>query len=104
MMYWGHVTIVWCFVATCTCVVLAEAIPIDMFYPFGPKHGDRALAKGFVERSERLRVEEGFNYLGSRFYNVWVSNIAIETVDAIKTYWQVALILMYVRYVGTSYT
>lgn len=68
------VTIVWCFVATC--VVLAGAIPIDMFYPFGPKHGDSALEKGFMERSEPLRVEGGFNYLGSRFYNVWVSKIA----------------------------
>ena len=58
-----------------TCIVLAGAIPLDMFYPFGPQNGDTALKKGFMERSERLRVHGGFDFLGSRFYNVWVSSI-----------------------------
>ena len=79
-----YVTIVWCFVATC--VVLAGAIPIDMFYSFGPKHGDRALAKGFMERSERIKIEGGFNYLGSRFYNVWVSK-SYRSDKHLRTFW-----------------
>lgn len=56
------------------CVLFAGAIPIDMFYPFGLRNGDEALPKGFMERSKRIKVEGGLNFLGSRFYNAWVSN------------------------------
>lgn len=54
------------------CVLSTGAVPIDMFYAFGPQHGDKVLRKGFMERSERIRVVGGFSFLGSRFYNVWV--------------------------------
>ena len=67
-----HVKIVCAFLSTCSCVL---AIPIDMFYSFGVQSGDKTLLKGFMERSERIRVEGGFNFLGSRFYNVYVSDI-----------------------------
>ena len=65
-----------------TCVLFAGAVPIDMFYPFRPQNGDRALRKGFMERSERIRMNGGFNFLGSRFYNVWVSIVAKQVYVA----------------------
>ena len=63
--------------ATCVLFQFTGAIPIDMFYLFGTMNGDAALRKGFMERSERIRVTDGFNFLGSRFYNVWVSDMYI---------------------------
>lgn len=63
------------------CVLFAGAIPIDLFYPFGPRNGDEALPKGFMERSKRIRVEGGFNFLGSRFYNVWVKTDGYLVLD-----------------------
>jgi len=52
----------------------AAAVPIDKFYNFGLPHGDTALLKGFMERSDRIRLKDGFNYLGERIYNIWVSS------------------------------
>jgi len=54
----------------------AVAVPIDMFYNFGLHHGDKALPEGFMERSERIRLKGGFNFLGDRIYNIWVSSLS----------------------------
>ena len=53
---------------------VTAAVPIDMFYNFGLFHGDKALPKGFMERSERIRLKGGFKFLGDRIYNIWVSS------------------------------
>jgi len=52
----------------------AAAVPIDKFYHFGLPNGDTALPKGFMERSDRIRLIDGFQFLGERIYNIWVSS------------------------------
>jgi len=61
-------------------ITFTAAVPIDKFYNFGVPHGDTALPKGFLERSDRIRLRDGFNFLGDRIYNIWVSEFIEEFV------------------------
>ncbi|XP_065894488.1 nidogen-1-like isoform X3 [Dysidea avara] len=60
---------------------VTAAVPIDMFYNFGLFHGDKALPKGFMERSERIRLKGGFKFLGDRIYNIWVTTDGYLALD-----------------------
>jgi len=54
-------------------VLLVAFTAADKFYNFGVPHGDIALPKGFLERSDRIRLRDGCNFLGDRIYYIWVS-------------------------------